>query len=48
MNEQLIDRVIAQIKKDLDSEDATAIFELLAYLPDNVLEAYLPEVTIDE
>ncbi len=48
MNELLIDRVVEQIRKDLDSEDVTAIYELLAYLPDKVLEAYLPEVMIDE
>ncbi len=48
MNEVLIDRVIEQIRKDLDSEDVTAIYELLAHLPEKVLQAYLPEVTFDE
>ncbi len=48
MNEVLIDRVIEQIRKDLDSEDVTAIYELLAHLPEKVLEAYLPEVAFDE
>ncbi len=48
INEALVDRVIEQIRRDLDSEDVTAIYELLAYLPAKVLEAYLPEVMIDE
>ncbi len=48
INEVLVDRVIEQIRRDLDSEDVTAIYELLAYLPAKVLEAYLPEVMIDE
>jgi hypothetical protein len=48
MNEVLIDQVIEQIRKDLDSEDVTAIYELLAHLPEKVLQAYLPEVTFDE
>jgi hypothetical protein len=48
MNELLIDRVIEQIRKDLDNEDVTAIFELLAYVPDKALEAYLPEEMINE
>ncbi len=48
MNEVLIDRVIEQIRKDLDNGDVTAIFELLVYIPDKALEAYLPEVTFDE
>ncbi len=48
INEVLVDRVIEQIRKDLASEDVTAIYELLAYLPEKVLQAYLPEVTVDE
>jgi hypothetical protein len=43
MNEVLIDRVIKQIREDLDHDDVTAIYELLAHLPEKVLEAYLPE-----
>ncbi len=48
VNEVLVDRVVEQIRKDLANEDVTAIYELLAYLPEKVLEAYLPEVTFDE
>ncbi len=48
INEVLVDRVIEQIRRDLASEDVTAIYELLAYLPAKVLEAYLPEVAFDE
>jgi hypothetical protein len=44
MNKQLlIDRVIEQIKFDLENRDETAIIELLDKLPVSVLESYLPE-----
>ena len=45
MNKQLlIDRVIEQIKFDLENRDVTAIIELLDKLPVSVLESFLPEV----
>jgi len=40
--EQLIDNVLEQIARDVENEDVTAIQEMIAHLPDNVLEAYLP------
>ena len=43
MNEQLIDNVIEQIKKDIESGDFTAIDELLRYVPTQKLEAFLSE-----
>jgi hypothetical protein len=43
MNEQLIDNVIEQIKKDIESGDVTAIDELLRYVPTQKLEAFLSE-----
>jgi hypothetical protein len=41
--EELIDLVLIQIAKDLDSEDFTAIEELLKSVPTKNLKAYLPE-----
>lgn len=46
--ELLLDAVLNQIVKDVEAGDLTAIHELLLSLPDNTLEAYLPEVTVDE
>jgi hypothetical protein len=46
--EQLIDAVLAQVVIDVNNGDLTAIQELLLSLPNKTLEAYLPEVTIDE
>jgi hypothetical protein len=43
--EILIDWVVEQIKKDVDSGDFTAIYELMMELPDETLMAYLPEET---
>jgi len=40
----LIDVVIAQIKVDIADGNYDAIAEMLDYLPNNVLEAYLPEI----
>ena len=41
--EQLINRVLAQILRDVESRDLTAIEELLGHVPDQALIAYLPE-----
>jgi hypothetical protein len=46
--EHLIDRVLDQIVKDVEAGDLTAIQELLFNIPEKELEAYLPEVTINE
>lgn len=46
--ELLLDAVIGQIVKDVEAGDLTAILELLFNVPDKELEAYLPEVTVDE
>ena len=48
MTEELIDAVLAQIVKDVEDKDLTAIQELLLSCPVTALKAYLPEVTIDE
>ena len=48
MNEELIDAVLAQIVKDIENEDLTAIQELLLSCPETALRAFLPEVTVDE
>ncbi len=40
---QLIDRVLEQIRIDVELGDVTAIEELLAHLPDELLIGYLPE-----
>tara|TARA_R100000231_G_C5202572_1_gene127863 strand:- start:16 stop:174 length:159 start_codon:yes stop_codon:yes gene_type:complete len=39
----LIDRVIKQIKKDIEDGDFTAIDELLRFIPKDILIGYLPE-----
>jgi len=39
----VVDAVIAQIQVDLANDDSTAIVELLARLPREVLLSYLPE-----
>ena len=41
--QNLIDQVLEQIKTDIASEDMTAIAEMLAHLPEDILQAYLPE-----
>ncbi len=46
--ELLLDAVLNQIVKDVEAGDLTAIHELLFDLPNEALEAYLPEVTVDE
>jgi hypothetical protein len=46
--QSLMDRVLAQIEQDVRNKDFTAIEELLNFLPEKNLIAFLPEVTIDE
>jgi hypothetical protein len=43
-NEQLIDKVIARIKADIEVGDVTAIAELLTFIPETNLNGYLSEV----
>ena len=43
--EQLLDAVFEQIKKDLESGDCTALFELLNAVPEKNLKGYLPELS---
>jgi hypothetical protein len=48
--QQIIDLVIEEMKKDIAGGDLTAIDELLQYVPEENLKAYLPEpvtITID-
>jgi len=49
--EQLITKVIEQIKKDLAVPDTEALYELLTYVPSHNLVGYLPEeeapITVD-
>jgi hypothetical protein len=48
MNQQLIDRVLEQIRKDIViNGDVTAIQELLYTVPVEYLEAYLPEEEVE-
>lgn len=46
--EYLINAVIDQIEKDLHDKDFTALEELLAFVPEDKLRGYLPEVYFDE
>jgi len=39
----LIDAVLEQIAKDLEGSDMTALEELLKFVPEKNLKAYLPE-----
>ena len=41
--EVLLDQVVDQIKKDVEEEDFTAIYELIMELNTEILLAYLPE-----
>jgi len=41
--QETIDKVIAQIQKDISEGDLTALEELLKSIPVKNLEAYLPE-----
>ena len=45
MNNKLIDKVIEQIKADVEfpCNDMTALEEMLSFLPEKVLLNYLPE-----
>jgi hypothetical protein len=43
MDQELIDLVLNQIAQDVDNKDFTAIEELLKYVPEKNLIAYLPE-----
>ena len=47
MQKPLIDRVITQIELDMRGDDLTALEELLKRVPEQVLEAYLPEVDFE-
>jgi hypothetical protein len=40
-----IDKVVAQLQQDIASGDLTAIEELLRFVPEQNLLAYLPEIT---
>jgi hypothetical protein len=40
----LIDAVIAQIKVDIADGNYDAIAEMLDYLPNKVMESFLPEI----
>ena len=42
-NQKLIDAVIKQIRKDINTGDETAIEELISTLPHHRLLGYLPE-----
>ena len=42
--DNLIDLVLKQIQDDVDSNDLTALEELLKRVPAQVLKSYLPEV----
>ena len=43
MKEDLLDRVLAQIAKDAEAGDLTAIAELIADIPDDKALHFLPE-----
>ncbi|MCK9416497.1 DNA adenine methylase [Candidatus Dojkabacteria bacterium] len=43
-SEQLLDELIVEIKKDLNSGDLQSLYELLSFLPINNIKNYLPEV----
>jgi hypothetical protein len=46
MNSKLLDLVLTQITKDMESGDVTALVELLCYVPEKVLVNFLSEDTL--
>lgn len=44
MKQELIDKVLKQITEDVMNGDMTAIEELIAGIPDEAAQAFLPEV----
>jgi hypothetical protein len=48
MKDALINAVIEQIKTDIENGDYTALAEMLGYIPDETLEAFLPEVEMNK
>ena len=44
LNSYLVERVLTQIVKDVESGDLTAIEELLFYCDEEAMRQYLPEV----
>jgi hypothetical protein len=44
MDQLLIERVLKQIKQDVEDQDFTAIVEMLEYVPKHILRGYLPEL----
>jgi hypothetical protein len=46
--QQLIDNVLEQIQIDIIREDLTAIEEMLARLPEDILASYLSDVGFEE
>lgn len=43
MTDELMEKVLAQIAKDVEAGDMTAIAELIASVPDKTAMHYLPE-----
>ncbi len=43
MDQELIDKVLEQIKEDVSLGDLTAVEELIKAVPEENLKAYLPE-----
>jgi hypothetical protein len=43
LDDDLLDAVLKQIKKDFEDQDETALYELLSNLPKRRLLAYLPD-----
>jgi hypothetical protein len=43
IGDNIVERVIEQIKYDLDDKDFSALYELLEMIPKEKLNAYLPE-----
>lgn len=42
-DQELVDRVIEEIKRDIENQDVTALDELLKFVPVEYLKGYLPE-----
>ena len=45
---ELIEQVIGQIRQDHDAGDVTAIHEMFNQVDNQILEAFLPEGTLEE
>ena len=47
-SEELLDKVLKQVKEDIETDYTEAVYELLSFIPIEYLEGYLPELEMVE